>query len=507
MHPHIHTDPPHSLIPTAATPTVATSIATSTAFGLSSPPSKPNMIFSDIYKSPRSPIAKIRRQSVQFTSPYSSTTPDWVAEEYADLLSKDKTKQKEAVKRYLDDKVKTDWEFQWPSRAADTPETKPEATLEKETPVEDSTQKPAPENDVAQVPVVGSTETVEPVQDKTHEDPGYQGDSDAESEAGNDDEDDTKSVYSTVSEDPVHYKARLEWASDFSDDDEGPPTFRSPFRFDSPETVGPAVQEGIVAKRAKRRRAVRDEMKWNEGLACFEARRNAWTGARTVRVRPKPVSPPAVSPRSPRRFFFRRSMSSSPPTSTHMPQGSQGGDSSDGSSIAKGEEKELRKQSTKDTVPLTPPDTSNYMVETLVPIGQPLLPPNNPLRASITPSVYINLYEKVILHNLQPSCPINLTDMLRSCVAGWKRDGEWPPRGTPAPPMVARKKKKVPKPETVQKERSGSIARRMSLGLLGRDKDEEAGTGKGIRKSIQRVLGIGANETTAPSNTPVTTRP
>lgn len=460
------------------------------------------MIFSDIYKSPRSPIAKIRRQSVQFTQPYASSTPDWVSEEYSDLLSRDKTKQKEAVKRYLTDKVKTDWVFEWPSRAVAPPvETQVKATVEKEIPGEDDAQKPAPEGVVAQDLVVSNTETVEPVQDEIHEDPGYQVDTDPESEAENDDQDDddAKSVYSTVSEDPLNYKARLEWASDFSDDDDGPPIFRSPFRFDSPETVGPVVQESVIAKRAKRRRAVREETTWNEGLACFEARRNAWTGARTVRVRPKPVSPLATSPRSPRRFFFRRSISSSPPTSADMPRQSQG-DGSDGSSIARDEE--LRKQSTKDTRPATPPDTSNYMVETLVPIGKPLLPPNNPLRASITPSVYLNLYEKVILHNLQPSCPINLTDMLRSCVTGWKRDGEWPPRNTPAPPAAARKKKKAPKPEPAQKERTGSFARRMSLGLLGKDRPDEAGAGKGIRRSIQRALGIttnGAQETTTPT--------
>ncbi|MDE9440015.1 DUF4050 domain-containing protein, partial [Staphylococcus xylosus] len=37
-----------------------------------------------------------------------------------------------------------------------------------------------------------------------------------------------------------------------------------------------------------------------------------------------------------------------------------------------------------------------------------------------TPSLYLSLYDKVILNNLQPSCPINLQDMIRSCVTGWK---------------------------------------------------------------------------------------
>lgn len=452
------------------------------------------MIFSDIYKSPRSPIAKMRRQSVQLSPEFSASTPDWVAEEYADLLSRDKTKQKEAVKRYLADKVKTDWEFQWPSRVVETSEDK-------------DVEKPASVNDVAQNPAVESTDAHEPVQDETREDPGYQVDEESDSEE--DDDDDAQSVYSTISEDRLRYKPRLEWASDLSDDEQLP--VRSPFRFDSPDTVGSSIQENILAKRAKRRRAVREEMKWNEGLACFEARRNAWTGARTVRVRPKPVTPPALSPRSTRRFFFRRSMSSSPPTSSELPPPAHAGDGSDGSSLRRSDDRDLRKQQTRDSVPPTPPDTQNYTIETLCPIGQPILPPNNPLRASITPSVYLSLYEKVIIHNLQPSCPINLADMLRSCVTGWKRDGEWPPRATMAPVPVAKKKKKQPKPEPVAKDKSGSnFARRMSFGLLGRDKDDDAAAGKGIRQSLQRALGLGVNgapESSTPTHAPTPTPP
>ena len=32
--------------------------------------------------------------------------------------------------------------------------------------------------------------------------------------------------------------------------------------------------------------------------------------------------------------------------------------------------------------------------------------------------------------------------MLRSCVSGWKRDGEWPPRPTPSQEAAAKKKQK-----------------------------------------------------------------
>ncbi|KAF4463521.1 atrophin-1 [Fusarium albosuccineum] len=445
------------------------------------------MIFSDIYKSPRSPIAKLRHHSVQLPTPLPATSPDWCDDEHADLLSKDKVKQKDAVKRYLETKVKNDWEFPWPSRVVEAPPVEGHITIATAT-----TETPEVDQTVTSLDV---TEPTKPIQDETRDDDGYQVDDGVES-SDEDDDSDAESTYSTVSEDPVHYRPRMEWTSDLSDDDEPAPS-RSPFRFDSPSTVGSTVQAAILTKRAKRRRAVRKEMEWNEGLACFEARRNAWTGARTVRIRTKPVSPPALSPRSPRRFFFRRSMSGSPPSSTTAStQPPQTSDGSDGSSLAKSED--LRKQQSKDTTPSTPPSNRNYPVEVLLPLAPPLLPPNNPLRASITPSVYLSLYDKVIIHSLQPSCPINLSDMLRACVAGWKRDGEWPPRPTMAPPAPIVKKKKPKKPSTPPQDRdnSSNMARRMSFGLLGRDKDDtsSSATGKGIRRSLVRALGIGAQD-------------
>lgn len=455
------------------------------------------MIFSDIYKNPRSPIAKFRQQSISMAPPLTPADPAWLGDEHADLTSKDKLKQKDAIKRYLDVKVKNDWTFSWPSRAAEPPMVKgaiavPDNSIPIPIPTPASTQR---RSDLQPTPTNGSldvSEQSQPVLDETQEDDGYQVDDDPQS---SDDDSDAESTYSTVSEDPTNFRARIEWTSDLSDDDEPAPS-RSPFRFDSPNAVGSAVQEAILAKRAKRRRAVRKEIEWNQGLACFEARRNAWTGARTVRVRTKPAAIPVVSPRSPRRFFFRRSMSSSPPTSTassSLPP--QSGEASDGSSLARGDD--LRLQQSKDTTPSTPPDSRNYPVEVLIPVAPPFLPPNNVLRASITPSVYLSLYDKVILHSLQPSCPINLSDMLRSCVAGWKRDGEWPPRPTMTAPAPIPKKKKPKKASAPAGDREkSSNLRRMSFGLLGRDKDDEMtnGNSAGIRRSLVRVLGIGGQE-------------
>ncbi|KAF4508316.1 hypothetical protein G6O67_004715 [Ophiocordyceps sinensis] len=440
------------------------------------------MIFSDFYRSPRSPLSKLRHHHNQGSAHLPTATPDWVAAEYADLLSKDKAKQKEAVKRYLSDKVRSDWEFHWPPQ--------PQGTV---TPGKagQTVQGPGPGEDEAQYARLQ-------VQDETRDDDGYQVDEGSELEQPpseedemDDQEDDAESVYSVVSEDHVHYRPRVESTSDVSEDETSAPSSLGPLN--SIEAMRLVTQKRSLDRRARHRRNLRDEMACNDGLACFEARRNAWTGAKTVRVRSKPPTPALASPRSPRRFFFRHSMSGSPPTSipsTMAQAADAAGAVSDASSLAKDNDKELKTLKTQDSeVSDSPPPPESYPVETLVPVGQPLLPPNNSLRASITPAVYVSLYDKVVINNLQPACPVNLSDMLRSCIAGWKRDGEWPPRAAVVDSTLAVRMHK--KAAATGSEHGGNVARRMSLGLLGREKDDDYRTGKGIRRSLQRALGIG----------------
>ncbi|KAJ2983223.1 hypothetical protein NQ176_g856 [Zarea fungicola] len=88
--------------------------------------------------------------------------------------------------------------------------------------------------------------------------------------------------------------------------------------------------------------------------------------------------------------------------------------------------------------------------------------------------------------------------MLRSCVSGWKRDGEWPPRAAPYnPPAPKKKAPKSKKPTaalttsvTQTTEADTKPPRRMSFSLLNRDNDESR-AGKGFRRSLQRALGMG----------------
>ncbi|KJZ78840.1 hypothetical protein HIM_01613 [Hirsutella minnesotensis 3608] len=444
--------------------------------------SSPNMIFSDFYKGPRSPLAKLRNHHSHPPSQIPTTTPDWVAPEHADLLSKDKTKQKEAVKRYLSQKIRNDWEFSWPPHSQAAPASVGDAHATQTAAPADVTESPEPK----------------PVQDETRDEDGYQVDEDSDAERPLSEEecrdgqnDDARSVYSIVSEDAMHYRPRIESASDVSDDEELAPCASS--QDTHPDAMRLAAQKRTVERQARRRRAIRDEMTYNEGLACFEARRNAWTGARTVRVRSKPPSPTPTSPRSPRRFFFRHSPSgisppSLPPVAAQSAEVS--GAASDASSHAKDTEKDLKTQKTRDSAVSDPSSADLYPIETLIPVGQPLLPPNNALRAAIVPAVYVNLYDKVVVNNAQPACPINLADMLRSCVAGWKRDGEWPPRSAAVdfPNTASRRTKRS---AGTAPEHGGNASRRMSFGLLGREKDDEYRSGKGLRRSLQRALGIG----------------
>ncbi|RDA92748.1 hypothetical protein CP533_1376 [Ophiocordyceps camponoti-saundersi (nom. inval.)] len=433
------------------------------------------MIFSDFYKSPRSPLAKLLQSNSQPLVQSHTATPDWATAEYADLLSRDKTRQKDAIRRYLYDKVRSDWEFNWPQHTH---------------------SQPSP---IIEGPAVSETcyqKNADQVQDETRDDTGYQADtgsqpeeppSQQELEDEEEEDDDARSIYSIVSEDAVHYRPRIESTSDFSDNEPSSPT-----RLSITEPLRLASKSRDIERKTRRRRALREEMTWNDGLACFEARRNAWTGARTVRVRSKPMSLSSTSPRSPRRFLLRHSMSGSPPTSASsaaVQSANASGTLSEASSLVRDIDRELNKYQTRESTTSDPVSADVCPVQTLVPVGLPLLPPNNSLRATITPAVYSNLYDKVVLNNVQPSCPINLSDMLRSCVAGWKRDGEWPPRPAATDPAGPVRRSK--KASATGGDCSGSVAHRMSFGLLGRDKDDDGRTSNRFRRSLQRAFGRG----------------
>lgn len=443
------------------------------------------MIFGNLYKSSK------RRQLQQ---PASSDL------DYGDpeLVSKDKIKQKNAVRRYLDNTIRSDWHFSWPDPNAPSPlhkiVTRP------------STSEPelahAPPHETAST---ASTESA--VED------GFVAKPVADIEAGDvssdDDDDDAVSTYSTMSEDNDHYRRRIDWTSDFSDDDE--PITPAAYRFDSPDAVGSTILASEVSRAAQRRKSHREEMEWNYGLAWFSARRDAWTEAKTVKVRPKPALVTPVS-QSSRRHSIWRFTSPTTPTSPADNQAIASPKTLSRSATRTSAETSAISSSDTDSkgesAPKASGDSSNFPVETLLPIPRALLPAANPMRASITPASYPSIYDKIVVHSMTPACPINLNDVIKSCVVGWKRDGEWPPRAAEPPAVVAIRHKRRESSGTNTAKPNGG--RRLSLGgFLGRresaaaadqhgvagdavspTQDDEA-VAKGIRKSLQRALGFG----------------
>lgn len=79
-----------------------------------------------------------------------------------------------------------------------------------------------------------------------------------------------------------------------------------------------------------------------------------------------------------------------------------------------------------DTQP--PASTEALDPPTLVPVPPPLVPRSNAVRAAITPAAYPSIYSKIVVQGLAPTIPVNLGDVVRAMVEGWKRDGEWPPK-------------------------------------------------------------------------------
>lgn len=150
-----------------------------------------------------------------------------------------------------------------------------------------------------------------------------------------------------------------------------------PYKYDSPDSL----HQPVLSRKRKRKRRLMEEMKWNEGLRTYVERRDAWAGARTrPRTPPPTFKSPFESPYSQARL------------------------------------------STNGTIS-TPPSP-----RTLVPVAPPILPPDHPIRATVQPATYPQIYSKIVIQGLAPTVPINLKNIISSLVVGWQKDGEWPPK-------------------------------------------------------------------------------
>lgn len=82
--------------------------------------------------------------------------------------------------------------------------------------------------------------------------------------------------------------------------------------------------------------------------------------------------------------------------------------------------------------------------EPLIPVVPSLIATTNPIRASITPAMYPSIYSKVVVQGLTPTVPINLADVTKAMVQGWKADGQWPSK-PPTSNIVLQDDASVPK--------------------------------------------------------------
>lgn len=224
-------------------------------------------------------------------------------------------------------------------------------------------------------------------------------------------------------------------------------------RSESPDTA----ERKLLERRTKRRRLMEEEMGWNTGLRTYVERRNAWSGAQVVK-RKRPTASRRTS---------SKIMTSEQPADVagdgQSGNGSGSRNSAEDVEIVDHEScmsSSLQLSATADTSVTTAPDLqhddSSFTPlppgtepegsaiegdpETLIPVVPSIIPLSNPVRASIDSSVYPSIYSKVVIQSLTPTIPINLADMTKCLVQGWKADGQWPPQGT-AQDVVAVKKK------------------------------------------------------------------
>ncbi|KAI7583730.1 hypothetical protein KC316_g7101 [Hortaea werneckii] len=241
----------------------------------------------------------------------------------------------------------------------------------------------------------------------------------------------------------------LEWRarecsseSDMSDDESvasssskgSSPSKTSGYKFDRPDSVGVQIQGRRTARKRKRQKDLEEEMGWNEGLAHWMSRRDAWCGAHTAaQVHDLEVKhhttqngsqPGQTSPTS------ARSSESEPRTST-----------SSNATVGASSSTVTTPEIYADTSQLPPPPASATapQSEVLIPVTAPILQ-NHPIKRRISPAMYNEIYTKIILQSRTPSVPINLLTLIAALVQGWKDDGEWPPRVGPLEPSIGKRR-------------------------------------------------------------------
>ncbi|KAK2758302.1 hypothetical protein FQN54_004148 [Arachnomyces sp. PD_36] len=272
---------------------------------------------------------------------------------------------------------------------------------------------------------------------------------------------------------------------------------------ESPDTV----ERRVLERRTKRRRLAEEEMSWNTGLRTYVERRDAWSGAQVMKREHPPAS------RKPSSKLSNEQAGDIPA------DGQSGKDSRASAEDVEMVDHEscmsssLPMSATADTsittAPDIQPDDSSFTPgtqqpedatptatkddpEPLIPVVPPIIPLSNPIRASIDSSIYPSIYSKVVVQSLTPTIPINLADMTKCLVQGWKSDGQWPPQTTTAPDPLAGKRK----PAVAQYTPVGGIIGASGTGATKTQPTEPPPTtarqkrGSGVGGTVRKVLGF-----------------
>ena len=232
---------------------------------------------------------------------------------------------------------------------------------------------------------------------------------------------------------PVEWRERDYSSEETEDDESAAPGSsdagdKSNFRFEGPDSVAAQISDRKQARKRKRQERLDEEVNWNEGLAHWLARRDAWCGAHTsmeVQV--------LESAREEQTHSTSASASSTPRSSTSTASSVPEPSSPPASTPSTSPELEPLAVHPIPATPAAPPS------DLLIPLAPKMLA-NHPIRRRITPEIYPEIYTKIIVQSRTPSVPINLLVLTRALVQGWKTDGEWPPKQGPVEKSIGRKR-------------------------------------------------------------------
>ncbi|KAL3474981.1 hypothetical protein BJX99DRAFT_230683 [Aspergillus californicus] len=231
--------------------------------------------------------------------------------------------------------------------------------------------------------------------------------------------------------------------------------------FDSASSAGTRRTE----RRRKRRRQMEEEMSWNDGLRTWVERRDAWAGARSgsevktweqrqqadstvggelhgvtdapsdgdaesipAFATPNHIAVPATGESSniaSKTETLNHDTNTAPADQTPPDENSPTAPIDEPPEIISSADIPPTSPSTMSS-PSTP--STDAFHDPFIPVVPSLIATSNPIRASITPAMYPSIYSKVVIQGLTPTVPINLADMTRAMVQGWKADGQWPPK-------------------------------------------------------------------------------